>query len=197
MEEVEDIIPETIPEEPHGGAAHSAEFPEEVEVIPEPPPLKRATNKLKDKVTCEGCGKSMSLHAYKYSHKCKARAPDEPPKEVKKPDAPLDADVAQEARLAQLTEALKAPKKQKPATARAAMASAGSRAAMSDAQSQKPIRQKTVIQRTPEYIPPEPPYQPTQQDIYQHLIQQRQQQAYMRHQAMLAPYQNMFASRAR
>ena len=78
MEEVEDIIPETIPEEPHGGAAHSAEFPEEVEVIesiPEPPPLKRATNELKDKVTCEGCGKSMSLHAYKYSHKCKARAP--------------------------------------------------------------------------------------------------------------------------
>ena len=44
---------------------------------------------------------------------------------------------------------------------------------------------------------PEPPYQPTQQEIYQHLIQQRQQQAYMRHQAMLAPYQNMFASRAR
>ena len=169
MEEVEDIIPE----EPQ-------EFPEEVEEIPEPPPLKRATNKLKDKVTCEGCGKSMSLHAYKYSHKCKARAPDEPPKEVKKPEP------AQEARLAQLTEALKAPKKQKPA-----------KPAMSDAQSQKPIRQKTVIQRTPEYIPPEPPYQPTQQDIYQHLIQQRQQQAYMRHQAMLAPYQNMFASRAR
>ena len=173
MEEVEDIIPETIPEEPQ-------EFPEEVEVIdiPEPPPLKRATNKLKDKVTCEGCGKSMSLHAYKYSH----RAPDEPPKEVKKPEA----DAAQEARLAQLTEALKAPKKQKPA-----------KPAMTEAQSQKPIRQKTVIQRTPEYIPPEPPYQPTQQEIYQHLIQQRQQQAYMRHQAMLAPYQNMFSSRAR
>ena len=179
MEEVEDIIPE----EPQ-------EFPEEVEEIsvPDPPPIKRATNKLKDKVTCEGCGKSLSLHAYKYSHKCKARAPDEPPKEVKKPDAPdAPPDVAQEARLAQLTEALKAPKKQKPAT---------TRPAMSDAQSQRPIRQKTVIQRTPEYHP-EPPYQPTQQDIYQHLIQQRQQQAYMRHQAMLAPYQNMFASRAR
>ena len=171
MEEVEDIIPE----EPQ-------EFPEEVEEsIPEPPPLKRATNKLKDKVTCEGCGKSLSLHAYKYSHKCKARAPDEP---IKKPDAP-EADVAQEARLAQLTEALKAPKKQKAA-----------KPAMSDAQSQRPIRQKAVIQRTPEYVP-EPPYQPTQQEIYQHLIQQRQQQAYMRHQAMLAPYQNMFASRAR
>ena len=177
MEEVEDIIPE----EPQ-------EFPEEVEVIesiPEPPPLKRATNKLKDKVTCEGCGKSLSLHAYKYSHKCKARAPDEQPKEVKEPkDAAPDApDAAQEARLARMTEALKAPKK--PA-----------KPAISDAQSQRPIRQKAVIQRTPEYQP-EPPYQPTQQEIYQHLIQQRQQQAYMRHQAMLAPYQNMFASRAR
>ena len=182
MEEVEDIIPED-----------PQEFPEEVEEIsiPEPPPLKRATNKLKDKVTCEGCGKSLSLHAYKYSHKCKARAPDEQPKEVneskKQEDAP---DAAQEARLAQLTEALKAPRKA------ANSATAGGRAAMSNAQSQRPIRQKTVIQRTPEYIP-EPPYQPTQQEIYQHLIQQRQQQAYMRHQAMLAPYQNMFASRAR
>ena len=179
MEEVEDIIPETIAESPE-------EFPEEVEeIIPEPPPLKRATNKLKDKVTCEGCGKSLSLHAYKYSHKCKARAPDEQPKEVKEPkDAAPDApDAAQEARLARMTEALKAPKK--PA-----------KPAISDAQSQRPIRQKAVIQRTPEYQP-EPPYQPTQQEIYQHLIQQRQQQAYMRHQAMLAPYQNMFASRAR
>ena len=155
MEEVEDIIPDNVPD------TIPEEFPEEVEeIIPDPPPLKRATNKLKDKVTCEGCGKNLSLHAYKYSHKCKARAPDEPPKEVKKPDA----DVAQEARLAQLTEALKAPKKQKPA--KPAMATAGSKAAMTDAQSQKPIRQKTVIQRTPEYIPPEPPYQPTQQEIY-------------------------------
>ena len=173
MEEVEDIIPDIIPEE---------EFPEEVEIIPEsipePPPLKRATNKLKDKVTCEGCGKSLSLHAYKYSHKCKARAPDEQPKEVKFKES-KEEDPAVHARLAQLTEALKAPaKKSKPA--------------MSDAQSQRPIRQKTVIQRTPEYQP-EPPYQPTQQEMYQHLIQQRQQQAYMRHQAMLAPYQNMFS----
>ena len=172
MEEVEDIIPETAEEE----------FPEEVEImaepaesIPEPPPLKRATNKLKDKVTCEGCGKSLSLHAYKYSHKCKARAPDEPPKEVKEEPKKKVANVSK------LTEGLK----------KFAMSN---KPAMTEAQSQKPIRQKTVIQRTPEY---HPPYQPTQQEMYQHLIQQRQQQAYMRHQAMLAPYQNMFASRAR
>ena len=29
-------------------------------------------------------GKGLSLHAYEYSHKCKARAPDEPVKEKEK-----------------------------------------------------------------------------------------------------------------
>ena len=171
MEEVEDIIPE----EP-------TEFPEEVEemaaepprtALPEPPPLKRE-GILKEKVTCEGCGKSMSLHAYKYSHKCKARAPDEPPPAPK----------------------AEKPKEEKPKKVNKFAESLKARPVLTEAQSQRPIRQKTVIQRTPEYIP-EPPYQPTQQEIYQHLTQQRQQQAYMRHQAMLAPYQNMFASRAR
>ena len=187
MEEVEDIIPETVPEE----------FPEEVEEMtasggrseimaaertaPEPPPLVRGGGKLKEKVTCEGCGKSLSLHAYKYSHKCKARAPDEPPKEA--PKEVKEEPKKKVANVSKLTEGLK----------KFAMSN---KPAMTEAQSQKPIRQKTVIQRTPEYHP-EPPYQPTQQEIYQHLIQQRQQQAYMRHQAMLAPYQNMFASRAR
>ena len=120
---------------------------------------------------------NLSLHAYKYSHKCKARAPDEPPapKEVKEEPKKKVANVSK------LTEGLK----------KFAMSN---KPAMTEAQSQKPIRQKTVIQRTPEY---HPPYQPTQQEIYQHLIQQRQQQAYMRHQAMLAPYQNMFSSRVR
>ena len=62
MEEVEDIVPEE-------------EFPEEVEEsVPEPPPLKRQGNsKLKEKVTCEGCGKSLSLYTYKYSHEHKYR----------------------------------------------------------------------------------------------------------------------------
>ena len=80
MEEVEDIVPEEPTEE----------FPEQVEEIPEPPPLKREGSKLKEKVTCEGCGKSLSLHAYKYSHKCKARAPDEP--EEKKEEDPENCD---------------------------------------------------------------------------------------------------------
>ena len=168
MEEVEDIIPE----EP-------SQFPEEVEEIPEPPALKREGSKLKEKVTCEGCGKSLSLHAYKYSHKCKARAPDEPSPQPKEEKLKEEKPKEEKPRKHRFAESLKA------------------RPVMTEAQSQRPIRQKSVIQRTPEYIPPEPPYQPTQQEIYQHLIQQRQQQAYMRHQAMLAPYQNMFASRVR
>ena len=73
----------------------------------------------------------------------------------------------------------------------------GSKAAMTEKQSIKPIKQRAVINRVPEYVPPEPPYQPAQHEIYSHLMQQRQQQAYMRHQAMLAPYQQMFASRVR
>ena len=68
MEEVEDIVPEDVPET----------FPEEI--VPEAP---KGNTKVKEKVTCEGCGKSLSLHAYKYSRKCKARAPDEPPQEPK------------------------------------------------------------------------------------------------------------------
>ncbi len=76
MEEVDYLIPETIHEAPEEA------FEEEVEVIPEKVPLKSA-NKLTEKVTCEGCGKSLSLHTYTYSHRCQARAPDEPGKEVK------------------------------------------------------------------------------------------------------------------
>ena len=67
---------------------------------------------------------------------------------------------------------------------------------LTEKQSIKPMKNKVLINNTPDYAPPEPPYHPSQNEIYAHLIQQRQQQAYMRHQAMLAPYANMFASRA-
>ena len=68
MEEVTDEIPET------------QEIVEEVEdIVPEPPPLKRQSNAKKpvEKVTCEGCGKTMAASTYRYSHRCKARAPEE------------------------------------------------------------------------------------------------------------------------
>ena len=160
MEEVADEIPEQVEEEVE-------------DLPPEPPALKRS-NKLTEKVTCEGCGKSLSLHAYRYSHKCKARAPDEPVEQEKKEEKKKRTDPAK------LAEALKDAKP-----------------SITEKQSIKPVKQRAVINRVPEYVPPEPPYEPSQQEIYSHLLQQRQQQAYLRHQAMLAPYQQMFAMRAR
>ena len=190
MEEVPDEIPDLEPVQ---------EYEELEETIPEPPPLKRA-NKLTEKVTCEGCGKTLSLHAYKYSHKCKALAPEDPVP-APEPEPTAREPTAREAQAqeekpkkkvkvdgAKLAESLK---DLKPAPR------PGSKAALTEKQSIKPVKQRAVINRVPEYSPPEPPYQPAQHEIYSHLMQQRQQQAYLRHQAMLAPYQQMFASRVR
>ena len=71
------------------------------------------------------------------------------------------------------------------------------KASMTEAQSIKPVKQRATISRAPEQVPPEPPYQPNQAEIYAHLLNQRQQQAYMRHNAMLAACHKMFAQRAR
>ncbi len=60
--------------------------------VPEPPPLVRQPEKtqkksLKDRVQCAQCGKWISEYCHRYSHKCKARPPDEPPvKAVEKPE---------------------------------------------------------------------------------------------------------------
>ena len=163
MEEVADEIP----------VQEVEQVEEQVEELPPEPPALKRSNKLTEKVTCEGCGKSLSLHAYRYSHKCKARAPDEPVEE-KKEEKKKRTDPAK------LAEALKDVKP-----------------SMTEKQSIKPVKQRAVINRVPEYVPPEPPYEPSHQEIYSHLLHQRQQQAHLRHQAMLAPYQQMFAMRAR
>ena len=65
---------------------------------------------------------------------------------------------------------------------------------LTEKQSTRPNKSRALINRVPEYREPEPPYQPNQDEIYSHLLHQRQQQAYMRHQAMLQPYEQMFAS---
>ena len=186
MEEVPDEIPDLEP---------AQEYEELEETIPEPPPLKRAS-KLTEKVTCEGCGKSLSLHAYKYSHKCKARAPEDP---VPAPEPEVEEKPKKKPRVdgAKLAESLKELKPPRGSKAAMTASAVGGKAAMTEKQSIKPMKQRAVINRTPEYALPEPPYQPAQHEIYSHLMQQRQQQAYMRHQAMLAPYQQMFASRVR
>ena len=89
------------------------------------------------------------------------------------------------------------PEKKRVDPAKLAEALKGAKPAITEKQSIKPVKQRAVINRIPEYVPPEPPYEPSHQEVYSHLLQQRQQQAFMRHQAMLAPYQQMFATRAR
>ena len=143
-------------------------------------------------MTCDGCGKTLSLHAYKYSHKCKARAPEDPvpaPEPEEKKKVKVGG-----AKLAESLKELKPPRGFKAAMTASAV---GGKAAMTEKQSIKPVKQRAVINRIPEYVPPEPPYQPAQHEIYSHLLHQRQQQAHMRHPAMIAPYQQMFASRVR
>ena len=47
------------------------------------PVLEREPKKtLKDRVQCPQCSKWISEHCFRYSHKCKARAPEEPPAPV-------------------------------------------------------------------------------------------------------------------
>ena len=66
MEEVDDVIP--VLDEVEDLEPELAPIPEETK-----------KKKLTEKVVCEGCGKSVSAHCYKYSHRCKPRAPDEAP----------------------------------------------------------------------------------------------------------------------
>ncbi len=79
---------------------------EEIEV-PSPPKLERhppEKQKMTDKVQCEQCSKWLSRHCWTYSHKCKARAPDEKVEKVEKTVA-KKATFDKEA----LSKALKAP----------------------------------------------------------------------------------------
>ena len=47
------------------------QFPE----VNEPIPAMTKREKLKEKVTCEGCNKTVTRHALKYTHKCPAPEP--------------------------------------------------------------------------------------------------------------------------
>ena len=40
-----------------------------------------------------------------------------------------------------------------------------SKASLTEKQSIKPVKQRAVINRVPEYVPPEPPYEPSHQEI--------------------------------
>ena len=64
--------------------------------------------------------------------------------------------------------------------------------AMTKKQVEKPLKQKQVIQRTPE---PEPVFFAPKTNWYEQMVMLRNQQAMQRNDAMLAPYQALFQAR--
>ena len=64
--------------------------------------------------------------------------------------------------------------------------------AMTRKQVEKPLKQKQVIQRTPE---PEPVFFAPKTNWYEQMVMLRNQQAMQRNDAMLAPYQALFQAR--
>jgi len=159
------------------------EEPEEPEPVapsaePEPAKVCKPVKKdLKEKVQCPGCSRWMSAHTLAYQHRCRAQtvaqasapAPEVPAPEVPEPKKRL--------RL----EKLPPP--------------------------EKPVKMKSIIKKqereTSRALAPEahggdlrmPPPQPPPVDIYQAMILNRQEQARRHHEAMLAPYQQMFSLR--
>ena len=57
------------------------------------------------------------------------------------------------------------------------------------------MKHRAVINRTPEFAPEPAP--PTQEDLYKYLLQQRQQKAFLRHQAIVAPHEEMLRAARR
>ena len=148
---------------------------EEVLVPPEPPPLVRSSKgKLQDRVECGDCGRQVSAHTLKFTHRCSAKK--------KKEAAEAEAEAPAEAPVAPKRKA--APKAVKPA--------------LPDAEVQKPLKQRAVIKRAEkarELPPPLPAYgagfEP--QDLWTQLMTQRQMQSRMRAEAAASPYAQMFA----
>ena len=154
---------------------------EEVLVPPEPPPLVRSSkSKLQDRVECGDCGRQVSAHTLKFTHRCPAKKK----KEAAEAPAEAPAEVPAEAPVAPKPKRKAAPKAVKPA--------------LPDAEVQKPLKQRAVIKRAEkarELPPPLPAYgagfEP--QDLWTQLMAQRQMQSRMRAEAAASPYAQMFA----
>ena len=158
---------------------------------------------LKEKVQC-ACGRWMSAHTYRYQHKCKAqtvaqansvRAPEaqanaaplvqanaapEPPKETVPEPEPIAPEIEEKpGPPPKLKRERKVVQEKLPPP-------------------EKPIKQKSLIKKQarlahPLEVPQE--NQPPPMDIYQAMLFNRQEQARMHHERMLAPYQQMFSLR--
>ena len=170
-------------EVPYEEDAVQEEAPEEAEILvpSEPPVLKRASKKLEERGERNDSGRLVSAHMRKFTHRCPAK---------KKAAAP-EAEVAQPApEVAEVAEVVEAP------TARAKRAAKAVKPALPEAEVQKPLKQRAVINRaekareyTSAYVTNEQP-----QDLWSQLMMQRQMQSRMRAEAVASPYAQMLAA---
>ena len=184
-------------EVPYEEDAVQEEAPEEAEILvpPEPPVLKRSSKeKLQDRVECPDCKRQVSRHTLLHTHRCPAKkkaaeaaAPEVPAVPAPEP-APAPEPVAAEPVAAEPV--AKAPK------ARAKRAAKAVKPALPEAEVQKPLKQRAVINRaekareyTSAYATNEQP-----QDLWSQLMMQRQMQSRMRAEAVASPYAQMFAA---
>ena len=174
-------------EVPYEEDAVQEEAPEEAEILvpPEPPVLKRSSKeKLQDRVECPDCKRQVSRHTLLHTHRCPAKK-----KAAEAPEVPaVPAPAPEPAPAAEPV--TKAPK------ARAKRAAKAVKPALPEAEVQKPLKQRAVINRaekareyTSAYVTNEQP-----QDLWSQLMMQRQMQSRMRAEAVASPYAQMLAA---
>ena len=74
-EDVETVEEESVEEKKASPKKNHTAPPRKKKALPEvnePIPAMTKREKLKEKVTCEGCNKTITRHAQKYTHKCPA-----------------------------------------------------------------------------------------------------------------------------
>ena len=172
------------------------EAPEEAEILvpPEPPVLKRSSKeKLQDRVECPDCKRQVSRHTLLHTHRCPAK---KKAAEAAAPEVPAVPEVAPEP--APSPEPVAAEPVAKAPKARAKRAAKAVKPALPEAEVQKPLKQRAVINRAEkarEYTSAyatAPNDQP--QDLWSQLMMQRQMQSRMRAEAVASPYAQMFAA---
>ena len=157
--------------------------------------LKRASKKLQERVECNDCGRQVSAHTLKFTHRCPAK---KKAAEAAAPVADAAAPVAEPP--APVTEPVPASEPAEPVAkapkARAKRAAKAVKPALPEAEVQKPLKQRAVINRaekareyTSAYVTNEQP-----QDLWSQLMMQRQMQSRMRAEAVASPYAQMFAA---
>ena len=182
-------------EVPYEEDAVQEEAPEEAEILvpPEPPVLKRSSKeKLQDRVECPDCKRQVSRHTLLHTHRCPAK---KKAAEAAAPVADAAAPVAEPP--APVTEPVPAPEPvAKAPKARAKRAAKAVKPALPEAEVQKPLKQRAVINRaekareyTSAYVTNEQP-----QDLWSQLMMQRQMQSRMRAEAVASPYAQMLAA---